>query len=148
MSETEHFPNWFNQTMDRLSEEDITKSELTQTNYKVLLGNALIELISMDTLHPSKDKLVYTESQIDYLAKTLTLLEAKVKQLAEKKQELTVLELLECHALISIFGGIQALEVSGLKEEMKLVDASLLKLEKKISSESKEEKILPESKKE
>ncbi|KIC72019.1 hypothetical protein [Candidatus Protochlamydia amoebophila] len=112
MSETRHLPEFFNQTMDKFSETAINNEKGGARGYKVLLGEALIDLIVSpdETLFNLKTGL--SEKHIEYLQATINTVSDRLEQLAFKKTQsgkLAPLELVECHALQSIYLGIENL---------------------------------------
>ncbi|WP_042279138.1 hypothetical protein [Candidatus Protochlamydia sp. R18] len=112
MSETRHLPEFFNQTMDKFSETAINNEKGGARGYKVLLGEALIDLIVSpdETLFNLKTGL--SEKHVEYLKATINTVSDRLEQLAFKKTQsgkLAPLELVECHALQSIYLGIENL---------------------------------------
>jgi hypothetical protein len=130
MADTRHLPEYFNQVVDKYSETEIKYENSQGRGYKVLLGEALIDLIN------SPDSSQLSEKHITYLKSTLEAVSGRLKELADKKEatyKLTSLELVECHALYSIY-----LAVKTITEEKNL-DQSILEKEKLI--EASAEKI-------
>ncbi|MBS4162744.1 Uncharacterized protein PRO82_000021 [Candidatus Protochlamydia amoebophila] len=111
MSETRHLPEFFNQEMDKVSETLIKGGEQKDRGYKLLLGEAFIDLLISpeDTLfNPQQAGL--SEKHIEYLQATVNAVSERLEQLASKKQKtgkLAPLEFVECHALHSIYLGIE-----------------------------------------
>ncbi|BBI17413.1 hypothetical protein [Neochlamydia sp. S13] len=110
VSETEDFPYFFNQTMDKYSETLIKPSnefsEKFPQDYKKLLGKGLVELLE-DASDLSAPSTTLNSTYHKYFQGTRAAIEERLISLAKKGDHLTLIELMECHALISILTGVE-----------------------------------------
>ncbi|CAF23730.1 hypothetical protein [Candidatus Protochlamydia amoebophila] len=112
MSETRHLPEFFNQEMDKVSETLIKGGEQKDRGYKLLLGEAFIDLLAFSKESLLDPQTALSEKHIEYLQATVNAVSERLEQLASKKQKtgkLTPLEFVECHALHSIYLGVKNL---------------------------------------
>lgn len=121
MSETRHLPEFFNQTMDKFSESEIKYKSDGSRGYKVLLGEAFIDLLTYPKESLLNPQSALSKKHIEYLQATLDTVSERLKQLADEKLQnraLKPIELVECHALHSIYLGVK-----NLYTQIKLADS-------------------------
>ncbi|CAF24342.1 hypothetical protein [Candidatus Protochlamydia amoebophila] len=121
MSETRHLPEFFNQTMDKFSESEIKYNSDGSRGYKVLLGEAFIDLLTYPKESLLNPQSALSKKHIEYLQATLDTVSERLKQLADEKLQnraLKPIELVECHALHSIYLGVK-----NLYTQIKLADS-------------------------